>query len=167
MKSRIVSRFTRTGGERIMEPTKLDVTIEPATVEDGSAILRLLSVAGLPVDGLLDHLGTAVVARAGGRVVGAAALEVYVDGTLLRSVVVDADAKGLGIGTRVTNAALSLATALGTPAVYLLTTTAEGFFSKFALERIARDQVPAGVQMSVEFRSACPSTATVMRRAIR
>ena len=60
-----------------MEPTRLDVSIEPARGEDGPAILRLLSVAGLPIDGLLDHLDTAVVARAGGRVVGCAALEVY------------------------------------------------------------------------------------------
>jgi amino-acid N-acetyltransferase len=152
--------------ERIVEPTQLDVTIEPATVEDGPAILRLLSVVGLPVDGLLDHLDTTVVARAGGRVVGCAALEVYADGALLRSVVVDTSTKGHGIGTQVTTAALNLASALGTPAVYLLTTTAEEFFPRFAFERIGRDQAPAGVQMSVEFRSACPSTAIVMRRVL-
>ena len=78
----------------------------------------------------------------------------------------DADAKGHGIGTQVTTAALNLANARGTPAVYLLTTTAEAFFPRFAFERIARDQVPASVQMSVEFRSACPSSAIVMRRAM-
>jgi amino-acid N-acetyltransferase len=149
-----------------MEPTRLDVSIEPARGEDGPAILRLLSVAGLPIDGLLDHLDTAVVARAGGRVLGCAALEVYPDGALLRSVVVDADAKGWGIGTQVTTAALNLASARGASAVYLLTTTAEEFFPRFAFERIGRDQVPASVQTSVEFRSACPSTAIVMRRAI-
>ena len=152
--------------QRIMEPTRLDISIEPATGADGPAILRLLSVAGLPVDGLLDHLGTAVVAKAGRRVVGCAALEVYTDGALLRSVVVDGEAKGQGIGTQVTTAALNLASVLGTPAVYLLTTTAEEFFPKFAFERIGRDEVPAGVKMSVEFRAACPSTAIVMRRAI-
>ena len=120
----------------------------------------------LPVDGLLDHLDTAVVARADGRVVGCAALEVYADGALLRSVVVDADANGQGIGTQLTTAALDLANVLGMPAVYLLTTTAEAFFPKFGFVRIGRDQVPASVQMSVEFRSACPSTAIVMRRAM-
>ena len=149
-----------------MEPTKLDVSIEPARDADGPAILRLLSVAGLPIDGLLDHLDTAVVARAGGRVVGCAALEVYADGALLRSVVVDSDAKGHGIGTQVTTAALNLANVLAAPAVYLLTTTAEEFFPRFAFERVGRDQVPAGVQMSVEFQAACPSTAIVMRRAM-
>ena len=48
--------------------------IEPASAGDGPAILELLSAAGLPLDGLLDHLDTAVVARVGDRVVGCAAL---------------------------------------------------------------------------------------------
>ena len=54
--------------------------------EDGPSILQLLSAAQLPIDGLLDHLDTAVVARAHKRVIGCAALEVYADGALLRSV---------------------------------------------------------------------------------
>jgi amino-acid N-acetyltransferase len=140
------------------------VTIERARPDDGPAILELLAKSALPIDGLLDHLTTAIVARADGRVVGCAALEVYPDGALLRSVAVDAVAKSQGVGTQLTNAALDVARTLGMPAVYLLTTTAEGFFPKFAFERIPRQAVPASVQTSVEFRSACPSSAVAMRR---
>jgi amino-acid N-acetyltransferase len=147
-----------------MEPSTSGVSIEQASAEDGPAILELLSAAGLPVDGLLDHLDTAVVARAEDLLVGCAALEVYADGALLRSVAVDGRARGQGVGTRVTKAALNLASALGLPAVYLLTTTAEAFFPRFGFERITRLQVPESVQRSVEFRSACPSTAIVMKR---
>ena len=142
------------------------VSIEPARADDGPAILQLLSATTLPVDGLLDHLDTAVVARAGGHVVGCAALEIYKDGALLRSVAVDAAARGQGIGARVTSAALDLARARGVRVVYLLTTTAEGFFPRFAFEPIDRQHVPAGVQTSVEFQSACPSTAIVMRKTL-
>jgi len=149
-----------------MEPSRAPVTIERATADDGQAILQLLAGAALPIDGLLDHLDTALVARADGRVVGCAALEIYADGALLRSVVVDARAKGQGIGTGITKAALDLASELGTPAVYLLTTTAEEFFPKFAFLRIGRSEVPKSVQKSVEFSSACPSTAIVMRRTL-
>jgi amino-acid N-acetyltransferase len=149
-----------------MGPSRIRVSIDRATVDDGPAILELLSAAALPVDGLLDCLNTAIVARAEGRIVGCSALEVYADGALLRSVAVDAGAREQGIGTQVTTAALDLASALGMPAVYLLTTTAEEFFPKFAFVRIARHEVPASVQMSVEFRSACPSTAIVMRRKL-
>ena len=81
----------------------MQVSIERAAVDDGPAILQLLSNSALPVDGLLDHLTTAIVARANGQVVGCAALEVYQNGALLRSVAVEAAAKGQGIGTQLTN----------------------------------------------------------------
>ena len=149
---------------RIMKRSTIHASIERARANDGPPILQLLSAAGLPVDGLLEHLDTALVARADGRVVGCAALEVYADGALLRSVVVDDSVNGQGIGSRLTTAALDLASALGIPVIYLLTTTAEEFFPRFGFVRIPRSEVPASVQMSVEFRSACPSTATVMRR---
>ena len=144
----------------------MPVSIERATLDDGPAMLQLLSNSGLPVDGLLDHMNTAIVARVEGRVVGCAALEVYPDGALLRSVAVDAAAKSRGIGQQLTESAVELARSFGTPAVYLLTTTAEHFFPRFAFRRISRDEVPASLQESVEFRSACPSTAVVMKKAL-
>jgi amino-acid N-acetyltransferase len=50
--------------------------------------------------------------------------------------------------------------------VFLLTTTAERFFPKFGFEQIARDEVPASVKASVEFRSACCASAIVMRKQL-
>jgi amino-acid N-acetyltransferase len=150
-----------------MKPSTIHVSIERAKAGDGPSILQLLSAAQLPVDGLIEHLDTAVVARGdGGGVAGCAALEIYADGALLRSVVVDGGVHGQGIGTRLTTAALDLANVLGIPAVYLLTTTAEAFFPRFGFVQIPRADLPGGVQMSVEFRSACPSTAIVMRRTM-
>jgi amino-acid N-acetyltransferase len=142
------------------------LTIERAGPGDGPAILRLLSASSLPTDGVMDHIDTALIARFEGHVVGCAALEVYPDGALLRSVAVDTAYQGQGVGSAVTRAALDLATTLGVADVYLLTTTAEAFFPKFAFHPISRDQVPPGVQNSVEFRSACPSNATVMRSIV-
>ena len=147
------------------QPLIPDVTIDRAMPEDVAAMLELLRGNALPLDGLLDHLPTALVARSLGRVVGVAALEVYDDGALLRSVTVDATLRGHGVGNRLTAAALDLAGTLRLPAVYLLTTTAEGYFPRFAFSRISRDEVPPGVQQSVEFRSACPASAVVMKRA--
>jgi hypothetical protein len=48
----------------------------------------------------------------------------------------------------------------------LLTTTAERFFPKFGFESIARTDVPATVQASIEFTSACPTSAAVMRKQL-
>lgn len=141
--------------------------IARATANDGPSILQLLRHAELPVDGLLDHIDTAFVARDDGRVVGCAALEVYEGGALLRSVAVAPAVQGRGIGRRLTEAAITLAESLGVSAVYLLTTSAERYFPKLAFVPITRAQVPASVQESVEFRSACPASAIVMRRTLR
>lgn len=145
----------------------MDVDIERAAADDGPSILQLLREADLPVDGVLDHLDTAFVARVGGRIVGCAALEVYEEGALLRSVGVAPPVQGRGVGRRLTEAAITLAQSVGVPAVYLLTTTAERYFPKLGFLPITRAEVPASVHASVEFRSACPASAVVMRRVLR
>ncbi len=139
--------------------------IEKVRHEDVDNVLVLLEQHHLPLDGFRDHLATTLVARQDGRLVGSAALEVYPDGGLLRSVAVAPELQGHGIGRELTAAAIRLADDLHLPAIYLLTTTAERFFPKFGFERIARVDVPASVQGSVEFTSACPSSATVMRKS--
>ena len=143
-----------------------DVTIERATPEDGEAILELLRASALPDAGLLDHLATALVARSPDRVVGTAVLEVYDAGALLRSVAVDTTLRGHGVGRRLVAAALDLAGTLRVPAVYLLTTTAEGYFPRFAFSPVSRGDVPRGLLQSVEFQSACPASAIVMMKAL-
>jgi amino-acid N-acetyltransferase len=141
----------------------MTISIERACPVDDESILRLVGETGLPLDGLRDHLTTAVVARDAGRIVGTAALELYADGALLRSVAVAAGERGRGLGQALTRAAIALAAARGAPAVYLLTQTAESFFPKLGFERIVRAEVPDGVQTSSEFRSVCPANAIVMR----
>jgi len=139
----------------------------PASERDFDAIAALLAANHLPTAGVRECLGHAVVARENGRLVGCAALEVYADGALLRSVAVDERLRGRGVGHQLTEAALALARQAGAPAAFLLTTTAGEFFPRFGFERITRDEVPAGVRDSIEFTSACPASAIVMRLALR
>ena len=144
----------------------MSVTIERATASDAGALLGLMKDNGLTTEGLADHVHTTMVAREGGRVVGSAGLEVYADGALLRSVAVAADRRGIGLGHRLTTAALELAREQKIDTLFLLTTTAEHYFPKLGFERIARADVPLSVQQSVEFRGACPASAVVMRRRL-
>jgi len=139
------------------------IAIEPARDTDFAAVAALLDANHLPTAGLRDSLAHAVVARQGDAIVGYAALEVYRSGVLLRSVAVDERIRGRGFGQRMTEAVLALATRGHAPAAFLLTTTAENFFPRFGFERITRDDVPADVRQSVEFTSACPASAIVMR----
>jgi amino-acid N-acetyltransferase len=120
----------------------------------------------LTISCLREHLATTLVARDRGRVVATAAVEIYADGALLRSVAVDGPAQGRGLGRFIAEAAIDLARARHAPAVFLLTTTAEAYFPALGFERIRRDAVPASVQTSVDFTSACPSGATVMRKPL-
>jgi amino-acid N-acetyltransferase len=138
------------------------VEIHPATPADHSAITQLVRSAGLPLDGLDDALAAAVVARDGDRIVGCAALEVHGDAGLLRSVAVAPERRGEGLGQDLTRAALDLARTRDLRRIYLLTETAERFFPRFGFRRISRAEVVGPVRESVEFRSACPESASVM-----
>jgi amino-acid N-acetyltransferase len=142
------------------------VTIRPARAADAEAIFALLEENHLPLEGLSDHLGTTIVASLDDRVVGSVALERYGDGALLRSVAVSNALQGNGLGRQLTEAAIALAGRMAVPAVFLLTTTAERYFPKFGFERIDRTEVPISVQRSVEFTSACPWSAIVMRKTL-
>ncbi len=145
----------------------MGTSIERAHATDTAAIRALLEENHLPLEGLADHLKTTLVARLNGSVVvGSAGLEVYPDGALLRSVAVATERQGEGLGRQLTAAAIQLAKTIGVPAVYLLTTTAEDYFPRFGFERIQRAEVPTSVQTSVEFTSACPNSATVMRKVL-
>ena len=142
------------------------MVIEPATANDLPDVHALLARHNLPLDDVSSHVETMVVAREAGRVVGVAAVELYGSGALLRSVAVDPAAQGRRLGHQLTEAALELARKRRVETVFLLTTTAEKFFPRFGFEQISRSDVPEPVRASVEFNSACPSTAVVMRKRI-
>jgi amino-acid N-acetyltransferase len=140
----------------------MNTEIDRARAEDLDDILRLLAKQRLPYEGLREHLETTLVARRDQRIVGSAALELYPDGALLRSVAVATDLQGQHVGRQLTDAAIQLARDRHVSEVYLLTDTAAEYFLKFGFERIARAAVPPGVQTSIEFTSVCPSSAAVM-----
>lgn len=132
------------------------------TTADLPPIRTLLVDLGLPLDGL-DASTALILARDRDGVVGSAAFEEYHGGVLLRSVAVAARVRGTGLGTRLTDAALAEASRRGHRTAYLLTTTASDFFPRFGFVRIDRADVPEDVRGSVEFTSACPASAVVMR----
>ncbi len=138
-------------------------TISPADTADLPAILDLLRANKLPLEGLAEHVGATVTAKANGQLVGCAAVELYGESALLRSVAVDETLRGQGLGRALTVAALDVARARGARIAYLLTTTAGGYFPRLGFREIARDAVDPAVQRSAEFTTACPASALVMR----
>lgn len=138
------------------------ITISTAQQSDIPAILALLEQSGLPQEGFAEHVASALAARAGERIVGSAALELYGNSALLRSVAVDSQLRGQGLGQQLTRAALDLAHVHGVATVYLLTETAGGFFPRFGFRPVERSAVDPAVRQSIEFTSACPSSALVL-----
>jgi amino-acid N-acetyltransferase len=142
------------------------MTIAPAKASELPAIEALLEQVALPRDGLTERLLFVVARDAAGGIAASAGLEEYAGGVLLRSVAVRPALRGTGLGQRLTREALELAASRGHTAAYLLTTTAPDFFARFGFAPIDRAQVPADVRASVEFVSACPASAIVMRAAL-
>ncbi len=134
-----------------------------ATAADYQAVMALLEAAGLPTAGVPRTLDDFLVADTGAGLAGAIGLERYGSAALLRSAVVRPGDQGTGIGAALVQALLDRARNGEVQEIYLLTTTAEDWFPRFGFTPIARTQVPEAVRASVEFREACPASATVMR----
>jgi amino-acid N-acetyltransferase len=137
--------------------------IDPARNLDLDSLCALLDGMHLPTDGLEGHLQTALVARDADGIIGCVALERYGNLALLRSLAVTPSLHGHGVGQQLTRSAVELARQRGVTTLYLLTRTAPDFFARhFGFRPIGRAEVPASVQQSMEFISACPTTAQVM-----
>jgi amino-acid N-acetyltransferase len=138
------------------------VTLRPAIAADLAAVERLLVASTLPVAGVADALPSFIVAESDGRLVGVVGLEICCEYALLRSTAVAPEWRDRGLGRRLVERIIAEAEAQGICALYLLTTTAERYFPSFGFAKTTRDAVPAPVQLTEEFQSACPASATVM-----
>ena len=143
------------------------VALRTAGEADLPAVLALLSKAQLTTAGVTEQPSQFIVAESDGKLVGVVGLEVYGESALLRSAAVDDGWRGSGVGRVLVERALDVARQRGIEDVFLLTTTAENYFPRFGFACVSRDQVAQEVQSSIEFREACPASATVMRKSLK
>src|SRR5260370_11339070 len=137
-------------------------SLTSARASDLPAIAALLTAAGLPPAGLDDCLPAVIAAREGERVVGAVALETHGEDALLRSLVVAPGRRGQGLGERLLAAAIAEAKRRRVRTLYLLTENAQPFFAARGFLPVERTAAPAALGQSVQLRSACPSSASLM-----
>ncbi len=143
--------------------------VRAATEEDLPDALALLAAAGLPSAGVEGRFPRGfLVARdpADGRLLALAGVEAHGDVGLLRSVAVDASRRGTGLGRTMAEEAVRRARDEGLSELYLLTTTAEGWFPRLGFARVERASLPAALGASEELRGACPASAVAMRLAL-
>jgi amino-acid N-acetyltransferase len=149
-----------------MQSVWTDVTITAARTEDLPEIFALLEECDLPREGLADHVSTTLLARKRKEIVGCAALELYQEHALLRSVAVKSAFRNQGIALRLTRRAFDLAKEYQVRNVYLLTETAREYFTRQGFVQVQRSDVPENVKRSVEFTTLCPDSATVMMKSL-
>lgn len=140
--------------------------IRSAREGDFLQIVAILQEVGLMTDGLTPGMPDFYVADIGGTIVGCAALESDGSTGLLRSVGVLSTAQGAGIGRRLVEAVHERVMDLGLESVYLLTTTADEYFSRFGYESWEEENLPSVVTGSAEYVTCSASGATTMRKEI-
>ena len=143
-----------------------DIVIREAESGDFDGIELLLEANDLPSDDVRTAPARFFIAESDGEFVGAGGVEIHGSDGLLRSVVVVESARADGLGSTLCDELEERAKEAGVDKLYLLTTTAEGFFRQLGYEPIERETVPPGIRETTEFRDLCPSTATCMRKEL-
>nr|WP_298129825.1 arsenic resistance N-acetyltransferase ArsN2 [uncultured Pseudoxanthomonas sp.] len=141
-------------------------TIRTATDDDLPRILALLTQSSLPTADLVDAVPTFLVDERDGALAGVIGLQRFGQAGLLRSLAVAPAYQGQGIARRLVAALETEARQQDIDALYLLTQTAERFFTLQAFEALPREQAPAALLASAEFRSLCPASAVCMRKRL-
>lgn len=127
---------------------------------------RLLEGNGLPAADVRAAPARFYVGYGDGTPVGVGGVERHGHDGLLRSVVVEPSARGDGVGTALCAALEAEARAAGIEALYLLTTTAAGFFDRQGYREVDRAEAPAAVRATAQFAELCPASATCMHKSL-
>lgn len=146
-----------------MTATISEISRKPAR----SAVIALLKEAGLPTADLpeepLDQFFFVGLRSAPFGLIG---LELHGEAALLRSLVVAPDHRAAGAGTALVAHVENHARAQGVRAIYLLTTTAEPFFTRLGYGRSGRDDAPPAIRSTQEFSKICPATSAFMMKRV-
>jgi amino-acid N-acetyltransferase len=138
------------------------------TISTSQEVVPLLAAANLPTADIHDRANLSfLVARERGELLAAAGVEHLCSSIgLLRSLVVQPAAQGRGLASSLVAGCEQYAKGKGITTLYLLTTEAADFFLRKGYEAVSRTAAPAEVAATAQFRSLCPSAATLMRKLI-
>ena len=140
--------------------------IVKATEQSRDEITSLLQSQNLPADDLPNLLTDFYIALDAGELTGIIGMERYGHYGLLRSMVVHPDHRNKRIAETLIAQLEQEAKCTGIIEMYLLTETADKYFSKKGYTTITRDAVPAELKGSSEFTHVCPVSAIVMKKQL-
>ena len=137
-----------------------------ATDADLQIIKELLNISKLPSDDCEDHIKNFLVIEEKGKIIGVGGLEICGTIGLVRSMVVIPEHRGKGVAKNLYTLLEDRAHGLGIKTLYLLTESATEYFKSLGFIVQERSEVPVSVMETRQFKELCPSSATVMFRAI-
>jgi amino-acid N-acetyltransferase len=133
-----------------------------------SSAVALLSSARLPTEDLTEsHVEHFFFAGPSDQPTGLVGVEIFGGAALLRSLVVSEERRGLGDGQFLLAHVEEYARSQGVRALYLLTTTAEGFFAKRGFSRANRESAPSAIRATREFAGICPASSAFMVKQLQ
>lgn len=142
-----------------------DIMIKQAGTEDLPAITALLQANKLPIEDL-DGQQLLWTATEAGVLAGVIGLEIYGRYGLLRSMATRENCRNKGIAALLIAQLFDYAKENHLKEIYLLTETAEKYFSGKGFLAVTRDAVPEEIRGSGEFSHVCPASAVVMKRPV-
>lgn len=142
------------------------IVLRPADADGRAYAESVLSAAALPTADLAEPNVAMYVATLAGDPVGVGGLELHGPVGLLRSVAVEPDRRGEGLGSEICQRLEARAAAAGVETLYLLTTSARAFFADRGYEAVERASVPAAIARTRQFADLCPASATCLRKAL-
>jgi len=95
---------------------------------------------------------------------GVVGLELFNTIGLLRSLAVVSSRRKAGLGSRLVAHAEDYARNHGIKSLYLLTETAEAFFTHLGYRRISRNEAPSAILGAKEFSEICPVSSAFMAK---
>lgn len=143
-----------------------ELFIEPAAAEDFPSVCALLESEHLPVSDLRQDMQHFFLAIVGDTIAGSIGLDPYGPSGLLRSIVVLPAFRNMGIAAHLVETLEMHAKQQSIKQLFLITNTAELFFSKMGFTKIQRDQLPENVAASAEFNGLCPASSSIMRKPV-
>jgi len=101
-----------------------------------------------------------------GRLIGVIGVEQHGHVALLRSLVVASTHQNHGLGAGLVASAEAWSVQRKIRALYLLTTTAAGFFARLGYSPVPRSAAPLTIADTAQFKELCPASSTLMRKVL-
>jgi N-acetylglutamate synthase-like GNAT family acetyltransferase len=149
----------------LRSPFIIIMEIIPVGKETLLQTVELLMSNNLPVEDITDTVHLFVLGNST-KISGSIGIEFNNDTGLMRSLAIYPELRGRGYGKMLVAFIESFARNKRIKELYLITTTAELFFSGLYYRSIVRKSVPDFIRETSEFKTFCPASAVVMKKLL-